>query len=100
MTGDDRHILCETHGDRLEAFVCSHIVQSLRDGSAQGFNWTRDENGCVNAWCDLCDRELDKAGGAWNDATEAFARIALVCEGCALRAAELNGLKDLPRGGS
>jgi len=34
---------------------------------------------CINAWCDECKKVVNEGGG-WNDETEAFADIKLVCE--------------------
>lgn len=34
-----------------------------------------------NAWCDECDNLLMSVG-EWNDETEAFANIMMICENC------------------
>ena len=90
MTEQD--IACDTHGNQRTAFVCHHILQSIQDRQPRGFIWGRDEEGCVNAYCDECEGYLESHGGEWNEITEAFADIKLVCEGCAIEAAQLNGI--------
>lgn len=34
------------------------------------------------AWCSACDEVLLKEGGEWNDKSEAFAGVSILCEGC------------------
>ncbi len=43
----------------------------------------------LNAWCDACDEVLWKVG-EWNEDTEAFASIKLVCDKCFFKMKELN----------
>ena len=98
MTEDrfnDRQITCPTHGISRAAYVCSHTVTSLHDSQARGFFWSRDEDGCVNAWCEACDDVLERTGGSWNEEAEAQAQIKLVCETCAGTVAALNGIDEL-----
>ena len=74
---------CETHGTKVRAaFVCCHLVETLRDRVARGLLWSRDDNGNVNAYCDLCDQLLQQAGGDWTEDVEAQAKITLICENC------------------
>jgi hypothetical protein len=88
---------CDTHGSARAAFVCQHTLQSLQDAKARGFISVRDPNGCINAYCHECDAVLQSHGGNWNDESEAFASITLVCEGCATKVATLNGMTELPQ---
>lgn len=75
-------IECNEHGPRQQAFVCRHLLQ----GEHQGFYWGTDpedpQNLCPDAWCSECDEALQASGGAWNDESEAFAQIRLVCDAC------------------
>ncbi|WP_417492222.1 hypothetical protein [Maricaulis sp.] len=93
----ERTVDCCTHGKVRAAFVCTHTLKSLEDAEARGFIWTRDESGCLNAYCSLCDEKLQAVGGDWNDEAEAFAGVTMVCEGCASKVAGLNGVKELPQ---
>ena len=89
----EKLVECAAHGDCRPAYVCSHVLASLQDDQARGFFWSRDDDGCINAWCQNCDDVLERVGGSWNDEAEAHAQIKLVCEACALRVAELNGVE-------
>jgi hypothetical protein len=68
---------CGSHGPRRPAYVCRHVVR----GSGLGF-FTPDEPGDdLHAWCRACDRVL-QACGEWNDESEAYAQIVLICDLC------------------
>jgi uncharacterized protein YjaG (DUF416 family) len=43
----------------------------------------------LNAWCDSCDEVLTKVG-EWNDESEAFAKIKLICDACFFEMKKLN----------
>ncbi len=74
---------CRTHGKtRAAAFVCCHLVETLRDRVARGLLWSRDEDGNVNAYCDACDQMLEQAGGDWTEELGARAKVQLICEDC------------------
>ena len=42
-------------------------------------------------WCAECEEVRIRCGGDWNDESEAFAKIKLLCGGCWDRLKELNG---------
>ena len=88
MTGA---VECGTHGKVRPAFVCCHLVETLRDGVARGLLWSRDEDGNVNAYCDVCDQLLEQAGGDWTKELEAQANIKLICEMCFRTIERVNG---------
>lgn len=48
-----------------------------------------DDNDDLQAWCDTCEKVRAEAG-EWNEASEAFAEIKLVCEKCYFEMKELN----------
>jgi hypothetical protein len=74
---EERVVHCDDHGPRRAAFVCRHLV----GGSGLGF-FTPDEPGDdLEAWCGECDRVLHRCG-EWNDESERFARITLICDLC------------------
>lgn len=86
---------CGRHGPSRAAFVCRHLVDTLRDGVARGLIWTRDADGNVNAYCELCDRLLAQAGDEWTDDLERQAGITLICEGCFGTIRRINGATGL-----
>ena len=88
----DRVVECESHGPQEAAFVCSHLVASLPLGKAIGFFWAPGEEGSRgDAWCAECEEVRIRCGGDWNDESEAFAKIKLLCGSCWDRLKELNG---------
>lgn len=90
----DKFVECGEHGEARPAFVCHHLVSGEKVGWYEPDECSDDEDdefaGCINAWCEECEKVCNEGGG-WNDETEAFAQITLVCENCALRFKELNG---------
>ena len=82
---------CGEHGTVRPAFVCGHLVETLRDGMARGLLWSRDDDGNVNAYCDACDGLLDRAGGEWTEEIEAKAKVTMICEACFRTIERVNG---------
>lgn len=88
---DAQVVECALHGPQQATFVCRHVVQSLRDDQPRGF-WTSEvslDNPRPDAWCTECE-ELVNRVGEWNDATEAFAGVTLLCGACYDRAREMD----------
>lgn len=83
-------VQCCQHGQTNPAYACSHSIMSLRDGLKRGLVFVRDEDGQYNGWCNECDRFLMAHGEEWNDETEEFAKIRLLCEFCFERLIEIN----------
>ena len=77
----DSMMECARHGRRRPAFICRH----LRFGEGVGFNVAEGppdpELPFQNAWCDACDEVLTREG-EWNDVSEGFAKVMVICEGC------------------
>lgn len=73
-------IQCDTHGESVRAYVCSHLSPS---SIALGFNRSEPEasNPFPDAWCDDCEA-VRAAHGGWNDSTDGLIKIALICSGC------------------
>ena len=84
---------CASHGNRDATFVCQHLAS----GTGLGFHWAVDpeEPDLVwpDAWCDACE-DVRRREGEWNDRSEAFAGIKLVCAGCYEQARERNWKQD------
>ena len=41
------------------AFVCSHILQGMKEGNLVGFFFSRDEEGDLSAVCEICETAAD-----------------------------------------
>lgn len=94
-------ILCKTHGECEETFVCSHLVDE-----AAGLGFNRDEptkeNPFPDAWCDDCEL-IFAAHDGWTDESSKLTKIVMLCSGCYERArirnthtnVTLDGLADL-----
>jgi hypothetical protein len=89
-----REVLCGSHGRRRAAFACHHLVSGLTDRAPRGVNWLRDDAGQVNAWCDACDDHLVANGNDWNDVTEGFAQVTLICQECFGQFSTFDTMKD------
>jgi hypothetical protein len=73
-------VSCGRHGARPAAFVCRHVLQSLRTGARVGCHTPHDAANDDQAWCDACERV--RAGGERNDPLGAYAEIRLICLDC------------------
>lgn len=77
----DSKVNCDEHGVVNPSFVCRHLV----NWTGTGFNVPDKppDPDCPfkNAWCDECDKLLMSVG-EWNDETEAFAGVTMICENC------------------
>lgn len=85
ISNEKMFVDCPTHGHTDVAFVCGHLVRA-KTGPAVGFHQADfdPENrdwGDLNGWCDQCDA-IHLAEGEWNEASEAFAGVTLVCSAC------------------
>jgi hypothetical protein len=75
---------CASHGEPEEVFICAHLV-----GETSGLGFHREdpspENSFPDAWCDKCE-VVRAAQNGWNEQSELFMDIQLVCEICYERA--------------
>lgn len=73
---------CRFHGTQKPSFVCHH----LKNGIGLGFHEPEGEPDpdvpFKNAWCSECDRILLDQDDEWNDVSEGFAQVQVICEGC------------------
>tara|TARA_R110001599_G_C12225620_1_gene657670 strand:+ start:1781 stop:2092 length:312 start_codon:yes stop_codon:yes gene_type:complete len=91
MSAGDGYVECCEHGKQQATYVCQHIVQGLQDGEPRGF-WSsgeRPDNSRPDSWCSACEEVVNRAG-EWNDESEAFAGVKLLCGACYDRAKEMN----------
>ena len=84
---------CHTHGEQEETFVCQHLVAALKTQERVGFFWSGGPRG--DAWCSACEEVRIREGGAtgeWNERSEKFAGIKLLCGSCYDKLRALHGL--------
>jgi uncharacterized protein DUF6882 len=89
--GDD--IECAEHGRRDATYVCQHLVSGTDSGFHCGHNDADPDRLWPDAWCDACE-DVRASEDGWNDRSEAFAGIQLLCDGCYQRARERNWKQD------
>ena len=91
MSNNEHVVECAEHGEQQATYVCQHIVQTLKDGKARGFWWADDpDNPRPDAWCSECEAKVQETNGEWNDESEAFAGVKLLCGACYDRAKQIN----------
>lgn len=78
---DERKVECRVHGAQGPAFVCRHLNLETPVGFVEGFDPEDPDAPLWQAWCAACDRIL-VAEGDWNDRSEAFAGVRMVCRAC------------------
>ena len=86
MTAGERIVHCRVHGPVQAAFVCRHLVEQLRNPRPGRIGFFKPaandgEPEELQAWCADCDVVLRRVG-EWNDESEAFAGVTLICSGC------------------
>ena len=92
MSEEEQYVECCDHGKQQATYVCQHIVQTLRDGKLRGF-WSAEAeagNTRPDSWCSACEDVVSKAGGEWDDESEEFAGVTLLCGACYDRAKAMN----------
>jgi hypothetical protein len=83
---------CIEHDPQEETYVCKHLASSLKMQQPVGFYWSSEPRG--DAWCDECEKVRIAEGGPsgdWNDRSEAFASIQILCGACYDKVKALNG---------
>ncbi len=88
---------CGNHGFKRPAFVCQHLELNSQNGFEEAFETFKgmdlDEDDDFAAWCDECGKKRIECDG-WNDESEAFAKIKLICEDCYFEMKESNQHKS------
>lgn len=76
-------VTCATHGARRAAFVCQHLSADKYTGFHEAFDSDPlvEAEDDYQAWCDACE-EVRLQAGEWNEESEAFAKIRLICDQC------------------
>jgi hypothetical protein len=76
-------VVCATHGESGEAFVCQHVVQGLIRHERVGFFWADDpDNPCPDAWCAACEERVRATGGEWEGEALQELQPQLMCAHC------------------
>lgn len=88
------YIECYEHGRQEEAFVCQHIIQTLKDGKPRGFLWSSEQDvQRPDAWCHECNEKVRATDWEWTEENERFANIQIICAECYDKAKELSFTK-------
>jgi hypothetical protein len=76
-------VTCESHGTSRAAFVCQHLNKDVFTGFHEAFesNPLIEPDDDYQAWCDECEK-IREQEGEWNDVSEGFAKIRLICDQC------------------
>jgi hypothetical protein len=85
---------CNEHGAQEATFVCRHLAESLSTRRPVGFYFASEARG--DAWCSACEHVRVREGGEtgdWNERSEAFAQITLLCGSCYDEVKRLNGFQ-------
>lgn len=86
---------CGSHGFQRPAFVCQHLNLENPIGFEEAMETHKgmelNENEDLQAWCNECEKVRVKYG-EWNEESEKFAKIKLICENCYFEMKELNNV--------
>ncbi|MFC6755180.1 DUF6882 domain-containing protein, partial [Halorubrum tibetense] len=77
----DNKVECDIHGKTDATFLCAHLVKGEKLGFNLGYDPENPNNLWPDAWCDECEKVLDTED-EWNDQSEKFADIKLLCVQC------------------
>ena len=76
---------CEAHGEQQTTFVCQHLARSLKTRDKVGFFYSGSLEDRSDAWCARCEEVPIREGGEsgdWNERSEPFAKITILCGEC------------------
>lgn len=79
------NIECCRHGEQEATYVCQHLARSLETLEQIGFFHSGPVEKRSDAWCSQCEAVRLREGGEsgdWNERSEAFAGITLLCGAC------------------
>jgi len=89
MDDEREEIECDEHGPSYSTFMCGHLVT----GSGLGFYCSvEDDDPYPDAWCAQCNKVMLEENG-WNDRSEAYTQIKLVCHHCYSNVKSRNQIK-------
>jgi len=90
---DSTTIDCPEHGEQQETFVCQHLATSLKTKKVVGYFCSTEtsDNPRPDAWCIDCEELVQEKGG-WDEESEKFAGITLLCGCCYDNAKKINNV--------
>ncbi|HKR66143.1 MAG TPA: hypothetical protein VJZ00_20600 [Thermoanaerobaculia bacterium] len=71
----------------MPAYVCRHLVRGEKLGF---FTAEPPDSEYPDAWCRDCERVRIAEGGDWNERSEEFAGVTVICSQCYVAARERN----------
>ncbi len=93
MSDSENKVECGEHGSTSATFVCNHLVNGEQLGFNIGYDPEEPDDIYPDAWCDKCEEVLDSEG-EWNDKSEKFADIKVLCAGCYIGLRDKNWVQD------
>lgn len=93
MSDSELKVECGAHGERAATFLCKHLVESESKGFNVGYDPEHPNNLYPDAWCNECEAVLEQEG-EWNDISEKFADIKMLCSCCYLDIRKRNWIQD------
>lgn len=72
---------CSCHGRQKPAFICQHLLHGDLLGFFQPDEPPTTDEPWQQAWCEAREAVRMLAGG-WNEESEPFAAVKLICDGC------------------
>ncbi len=94
MSEPQDRVECPEHGIRDATFVCQHLASGVGSGFHSGHDDDDPDELWPDAWCDACERVRESEGGGWNDRSQTFAGVRLLCDGCYQRVRDRNWKQD------
>ena len=93
MSDSADRVDCDKHGRHAATYVCHHLLGG--DGLGFHYGYDPDEPDALypDAWCGACDAVLEEEG-EWNERSEAFADIRLLCAKCYVETRARNWIQD------
>ncbi len=93
MSDSDNKVECDTHGKSPATFICNHLTTGEGLGFNLGFDPDCPDDLYPDAWCNECESVLD-AEGEWNEKSEKFSDIKILCSACYEEIRAKNWIQD------
>lgn len=77
----EKKVECKNHGLSNAAFICQHLTKNKKTGFYEPLRDNLEPSEELQAWCDECEK-VRSTEGEWNDNSESFAKIKLICAEC------------------
>jgi hypothetical protein len=73
-------INCGSHGERVSAVVCKHLLQ--KDSAPVGIIENNNDPNNLQSWCYLCEEKFQQEGEEMTESFRAFNGMTIVCVIC------------------